>query len=102
MSRTLTFSHWLYEERHSAAFLTLNRPQIHNAMDDTTVIEVMSQTRMWPGFKAIAHAVGCPYHCFISGAYDRTQTASVGSGNEDFHIEIETFSRFVESCLPFD
>ncbi|MBI4865830.1 MAG: enoyl-CoA hydratase/isomerase family protein [Candidatus Wallbacteria bacterium] len=42
MSRTLTFSHWLYEERHSAAFLTLNRPQIHNAMDDTTVIEAMA------------------------------------------------------------
>ncbi|MBI3892588.1 MAG: enoyl-CoA hydratase/isomerase family protein [Candidatus Wallbacteria bacterium] len=42
MSRVLNFSHWIYEERHNAAYLTLNRPQIHNAMDDTTVIEAMA------------------------------------------------------------
>ncbi len=39
MRAGLTFKHWLYEERHGAAFLTMNRPEVHNALDDVTIAE---------------------------------------------------------------
>lgn len=42
MKRGMAFEHWLFEERNGAAFITLNRPDVHNAMDDLTAREALA------------------------------------------------------------
>jgi capsular polysaccharide biosynthesis protein len=65
----------------------------------TTVIELMSPTRVWPGFKVISRAVGANYAAYVSEAFETGQTERVGAGNEDFTVRPESCMRFVEACI---
>jgi len=64
------------------------------------VIELMSVTRSWPGFKVIARACELNYHSFISSQYDAAHSAGIGLGNEDFKVSVKSCVRFIESCMP--
>jgi len=64
------------------------------------VIELMSVTRSWPGFKVIARACELNYHSFISSQYDTVQSKTAGLGNEDFMVNVKSCTRFIEACLP--
>jgi capsular polysaccharide biosynthesis protein len=66
---------------------------------ETLVIELMSPTRTWPGFKVISGAVGARYAAYVAEAFDSAQTDLVGLGNEDFSVRVDTCVRFVEACI---
>ena len=68
--------------------------------DRTTVIELMSTTRTWPGFKVISKVVGLKYCGFVSDIYDSDESKVNGYGNEDFSVDVSTCARFIESCIP--
>jgi hypothetical protein len=68
--------------------------------DNSTVIELMSTTRTWPGFKVISKMVDSKYCGFVSDIYDKNDTQIKGSGNEDFSVDVNSCSRFIYSCLP--
>lgn len=65
----------------------------------TTVIELMSITRTWPGFKVISKIVDSKYCGFVSGSYVLSDSEVKGYGNEDFSVDVLTCNRFIESCL---
>jgi capsular polysaccharide biosynthesis protein len=65
----------------------------------TTVVELMSPARVWPGFKVISRAVGATYAAYVSEGFDTAQTERVGSGNEDFAVRPESCLRFIEACI---
>ena len=65
----------------------------------TTVVELMSPARVWPGFKVISRAVGATYAAYVAERFDTAQTERVGSGNEDFAVRPESCLRFIEACM---
>lgn len=66
---------------------------------ETLVIELMSPTRTWPGFKVISGAAGARYAAYVAEAFDGAQTELVGRGNEDFTVRVDTCFRFVQACI---
>lgn len=66
---------------------------------NSTVIELMSTTRTWPGFKVISKMIDAKYCGFVSNDYNKEETAIKGSGNEDFAVDVNSCSRFIYSCL---
>jgi prepilin-type processing-associated H-X9-DG protein len=65
----------------------------------TTVVELMSPARVWPGFKVISRAVGATYAAYVAEGFDTAQTERLGAGNEDFAVRPESCLRFIEACI---
>lgn len=67
--------------------------------EETRVVELMSRQRTWPGFRVISQACNLRYASYVANAFEASQTASLGQGNEDFFVDVGTSLRFVRACL---
>ena len=62
------------------------------------IVELMSSTRTWAGFKVLSHIADGQYFAFVSDQIVPEQTSARGRGNEDFNVDVIACLRFIDSC----